>query len=59
MISKVGLEEFKQIYLEESGIQLSNEEVLEKALPVLNLVATLIKPVKQLLVDEDKKKVSL
>lgn len=44
MISAEGLEEFKQIYREEFGVELSNEEVLEKALPVLNLVKTLIQP---------------
>lgn len=53
MISNEGLEEFKQIYQEEFGVQLSNEEALEKALPVLNLVETLI------LVDENKEKVPL
>lgn len=59
MISNEGLEEFKQIYFEEFGIQLSNEEVLEKALPVLNLVKSLIEPVKNLSIDADKKEVSL
>lgn len=42
MISIEGLEEFKQIFFEEFGVELSNEEALEKALPVLNLVKTLI-----------------
>lgn len=59
MISNEGLEEFKQIYLEEFGIQLSNEEALEKAIPVLNLVKSLIEPVKNLSIDADKKEVSL
>lgn len=48
MISKAGLEEFKQIYKEEFGVFLTNEEALEKALPVLNLIKTLMKPKKDL-----------
>lgn len=44
MITPEGLEEFKQIYQEEFGVLLTNEEALEKALPVLNLVKTLIQP---------------
>lgn len=59
MISNESLEEFKQIYLEEFGVQLSNEEALEKALPVLNLVKTLIEPVRNLSIDADKKEMSL
>lgn len=64
MISNEGLEEFKQIYQEEFGVLLTNEEALEKALPVLNLVKTLVQPqgdslIKKDSVDESKKKVQL
>ncbi len=51
MISTEGLEEFKQIYLEEFGVKLSTDEALEKALPVFNLVASLVKPENNLPVD--------
>ncbi len=54
MISNEGLEEFKQIYLEEFDVQLTTEEALEKALPVLNLVEVLIRPAKNLPVDVNK-----
>ena len=59
MISNEGLEEFKQIYQEEFGVELSTEEALEKALPVLNLVSALVKPVKNLPVDGNKEKMQL
>lgn len=59
MISNEGLEEFKQIYQKEFGVLLTNEEALEKALPVLNLVKTLIEPVRNLSIDADKKEMSL
>lgn len=42
MISSEGLKEFIKIYQEEFGVLLTSEEALEKALPVLNLVKTLI-----------------
>ncbi len=58
MISEDGLEEFKQIYQEEFGVLLTNEEALEKALPVLNLVKTLTEPVRNLSIDLDKKEVA-
>lgn len=59
MISQEGLDEFKRIYREEFGVELSNEETLEKALPVLNLVRSLIKPVNNLLVDDTEEKMRL
>lgn len=59
MISQEGLEEFKHIYQEEFGVELSNEETLEKALPVLNLVRSLIRPVKNLPVDVTGEKMRL
>lgn len=61
MISTEGLEEFKQIYLEEFGVELSTEGVLEKALQVLNLVKILVQPrsnnlnTKDLIDERDKK----
>lgn len=42
MISNEGLKEFINIYQEEFGVLLTSEEALGKALPVLNLVKTLI-----------------
>lgn len=59
MISQEGLEEFKQIYQEEFGTLLTNEETLEKALPVLNLVRSLIRPGKNLPVDVTEEKMRL
>lgn len=53
MISQEGLEEFKQIYFEEFGVELSNEEILEKALPILNLVKTLTQSQSNILIKKD------
>lgn len=45
-----GLEEFKKLYKEEFGIELSNEEAIDKATKTLELVKVLLKP------EERKKK---
>lgn len=58
MISEEGIKEFQQIYFEESGVLLTPEEALEKALPVLNLVKSLIEPVKNLSIDANEKEVA-
>lgn len=52
MVSEEGLKEFIKIYQEEFGILLTNEGALEKAIPVLNLVKTLVKPKAKLPIDE-------
>lgn len=43
MLCKEALDEFKQIYLHEHGILLSEEETREKAMYVLNFVKLLAK----------------
>lgn len=53
MISNEGLKEFINIYQEEFGVLLTNEEALEKALPILNLVKTLIQPQSSILIKKD------
>lgn len=59
MISKEGLEEFIKIYREEFGILLSNEEALEKAIPILNLIKVLVKPKEKIPLDDIGRKVQL
>lgn len=45
MIDNKAIAEFKQIYLEEFGKELSLEEATEKATSVFNLFSVLLKPV--------------
>lgn len=45
MISKELLEEFKQLYQEEFGICLTNEETITKATGLLDVFKILIQPI--------------
>lgn len=45
MLPTEAVNEFKQIYLEEFGKELSLEEATEKATSVFNLFSVLLKPV--------------
>ena len=47
MLPKQAIDEFKQIYLEEEGIVLSDEEATEKATALLGVFKILIKPYKK------------
>jgi len=47
MISKESLDEFKKIYKEEFGEEISNEEALEKAINLLNLFNAIYRPIKK------------
>jgi len=47
MISKKALEEFKKIYKEEFGSDISDEEALEKATNLLNLFRVIYKPIRK------------
>lgn len=53
MVSEEGLKEFIQLYKEEYGVLLTTEKALEKAIPVFNLIKTLIKPEKEILDDSN------
>ena len=44
MVSKDGLEKFKQIYEKEFGEKLSNSEAMEKAVKFLNLMRVVSRP---------------
>jgi hypothetical protein len=45
MLEKQAIKEFKQIYFEENGIELSDEEATEKALSVFNFFKVILSPV--------------
>lgn len=47
MVSEVMLEKFKKIYFDKYHVSLTNQEALEMANPLLNLIATLVKPDQQ------------
>lgn len=44
MLSEQAIKEFKEIYLKEEGVALSDEEATKKATNMLNLFKTLSKP---------------
>lgn len=47
MIPKKAIKEFKEIYFEEVGVLLSQEEATKKATEMLNLFKILSKPLKR------------
>lgn len=47
MLPKKAIEEFKNIYLKEAGVLLSQEEATKKATEMLNLFKILSKPLKR------------
>jgi len=57
MISKAALEEFKKIWREEYGEEISDEFALEKATALLSVVDKIYRPIKKDWLDEyDRRK---
>jgi hypothetical protein len=52
MLSDKALQEFKQIYREEKGAELSDEEAMEEAIALLTLYNTVYRPIKKSWLEE-------
>lgn len=48
MLSKIAINDFKKIYLEEYGEQLTDKDAMEKANQLMRLFQTVYKPIKDL-----------
>ncbi|MDP3792206.1 MAG: hypothetical protein Q8Q89_00555 [bacterium] len=56
MISKEALEEYKKIYKNQFGIDISDEEALDQAIKLLTLVDRVYRPIKKNWLKELQKK---
>ncbi len=52
MLSKEAIEEFKKIFREEKGVELSDEEAMEEATALLTLFNVVYRPIKKEWADE-------
>lgn len=55
MISEKALAEFKKIFKEEKGIELSDEEAMEEAIALLTLMNVVYRPIKKSWLEEFEK----
>lgn len=56
MISKKALEEFKEIYKDEIGEDISDEEALDEAINLLTLMDKIYRPIKKAWLEEFEKR---